>query len=63
MALEEVDTPALLVELDAFEWNLGQMARETSDKGMRLRPHAKAHKCAVIALRQMSLGAVCVAKR
>jgi len=58
MALEEVDTPALLVDLDAFEWNLGQMARESSDRGMRLRPHAKTHKCAVIALRQMSLGAV-----
>lgn len=58
MSLDEVDTPALLVDLDAFESNLEKMARETSGSGMRLRPHAKTHKCAVIALRQMSLGAV-----
>jgi 3-hydroxy-D-aspartate aldolase len=62
MALEEVDTPALLVDLDSFEWNLRKMAREPSDKSMRLRSHAKTHKCAVIALLQMSLGGMCCQK-
>ena len=58
MALEEVDTPALLVDLDAFEANLEQMAQEVAAAGVRLRPHAKMHKCAVIGLKQMALGAV-----
>jgi len=58
MSLEQVDTPALLVDLDAFEWNVEQMAKETSAKSMRLRPHAKTHKCAVIASQQISQGAV-----
>ena len=58
MPLAEVDTPALLVDLDAFERNLAAMAEHVSTAGVRLRPHAKTHKCAVIARRQMALGAV-----
>lgn len=58
MLLEEVDTPALLVELDAFERNLKRMADAVAGTGARLRPHAKTHKCSVIARRQMALGAV-----
>jgi 3-hydroxy-D-aspartate aldolase len=58
MRLEDVDTPALLVDLDAYEWNIDQMAKEAANSGMRLRPHAKTHKCAVIALDQISHGAV-----
>jgi 3-hydroxy-D-aspartate aldolase len=58
MCLEQVDTPALLIDLDAYEWNIDRMAKEAATSGMRLRPHAKTHKCAVIALRQMSRGAV-----
>ena len=58
MPLEQVDTPALLIDLDAYEWNIGQMAKEAANSGMRLRPHAKTHKCAVIALHQISQGAV-----
>ncbi|MGE0093444.1 MAG: DSD1 family PLP-dependent enzyme [Alphaproteobacteria bacterium] len=56
MTVDEVDTPALLVDLDAFEANLQRMAREMT--GVRIRPHAKTHKCAVIGLQQMALGAV-----
>jgi D-serine deaminase-like pyridoxal phosphate-dependent protein len=56
MPLAEVDTPALLVDLDAFERNLATMA-ETA-RGVRLRPHAKSHKCPEIARRQIALGAV-----
>jgi D-serine deaminase-like pyridoxal phosphate-dependent protein len=58
MPLEEVDTPALIIELDAFEANLTRMAQAAKAAGVRLRPHAKTHKCALIALRQIALGAV-----
>jgi len=58
MALEEVDTPALVVELDVMEANLTEMARRAAEAGVRLRPHSKTHKCAEISLRQMALGAV-----
>lgn len=58
MPLEDVDTPALLIELDAFEQNIRHMADVIGETGVRLRPHAKTHKCPVIALRQMAEGAV-----
>jgi D-serine deaminase-like pyridoxal phosphate-dependent protein len=58
MSLDEVDTPALVVDLDAFERNLKRLAERVAGTGVRLRPHAKTHKCAVIALKQMELGAV-----
>jgi D-serine deaminase-like pyridoxal phosphate-dependent protein len=64
MSLDEVDTPALIVDLDAFERNLRRLADRVNDKGVRLRPHAKTHKCPIIALKQIELGAVgvCVQK-
>ncbi len=58
MPIEEIDTPALLIDLDAFERNLERMARAVEGTGVRLRPHAKTHKCPVIARRQIALGAV-----
>ena len=58
MPLEEVETPALLVDLDVFEANLKRMANDAAAKGIKLRPHSKTHKSPVIALRQMALGAV-----
>ena len=58
MCLEEVDTPALLIDLDAFERNLRRLAERAAAMGVRLRPHAKTHKSPVIARRQMALGAV-----
>lgn len=58
MTLDQVDTPALLVDLDAFERNLQRMADAVDRAGVRLRAHAKTHKCAAIAKRQMALGAV-----
>jgi D-serine deaminase-like pyridoxal phosphate-dependent protein len=61
---DEVDTPALLLDLDAFEYNLARMAQLLSGTGVRLRPHAKAHKSPVIAQLQIARGAVgqCVQK-
>jgi 3-hydroxy-D-aspartate aldolase len=61
---DEVDTPALLLDLDAFEYNLDRMAQLVAGTGVRLRPHAKTHKSPVIAQLQIALGAVgqCVQK-
>ena len=43
MPLEQVDTPALLLDLDAFEYNLDRLTQSLRGTGMRLRPHAKSH--------------------
>src|SRR6266446_7095158 len=58
VALDEVDTPALVLDLDALERNLLRMADAVKESGVRLRPHAKSHKCAQIARAQIAAGAV-----
>ncbi len=58
MPLAEVDTPALLIELPAFERNLRRVPESLVGKRVRVRPHAKTHKCPTIALKQIELGAV-----
>lgn len=58
MALADVDTPCLLLELDAFGRNLERLMDSLRGTGIKLRPHAKSHKCPEIALRQITLGAV-----
>jgi D-serine deaminase-like pyridoxal phosphate-dependent protein len=64
MREEDVDTPSLLIDLDAFEYNLDRMAALLSPTGVKLRAHAKTHKSAVIAHLQMARGAIgqCVQK-
>ena len=64
MAEHEVDTPALLVDLDALEFNLDRMAALLDGTGVRLRAHAKTHKSPVIAHMQAARGAIgqCVQK-
>jgi len=59
-----IDTPALVVDLDAMERNLQRMADYAKSHGVKLRPHAKMHKSAALSLRQMQAGAVgvCVQK-
>ena len=57
MRLEEVDTPALILELDAFESNLKRLADAVAGR-VRVRAHAKTHKCPEIARRQVAAGAV-----
>ncbi len=54
----DLPTPALLLDLDAFETNLVKMQAAATTHGKRLRPHAKAHKCLTIARRQCEAGAV-----
>ncbi|OFZ88395.1 MAG: alanine racemase [Betaproteobacteria bacterium RIFCSPLOWO2_12_FULL_62_58] len=58
MPLAEVDTPCLILDLDAFERNLDRLKESLAGKSVLLRPHAKSHKCPQIALRQIALGAV-----
>ena len=58
MSLADVDTPALVIDLDAFERNLRRMADTVAKHGVRLRPHGKTHKSPHIALRQMEHGAI-----
>src|SRR6267143_6551031 len=56
--LDEIDTPALVLDLDALEGNIARMADAVRKSGVCLRPHAKSHKCAEIARRQIAAGAV-----
>ena len=58
MRLEEVDTPALVVDLDPFERNLRRMTDAVAGRRIRVRVHAKTHKCPEIARRQVAAGAV-----
>jgi D-serine deaminase-like pyridoxal phosphate-dependent protein len=58
MPLAEVDTPCLILELDAFERNLQRLPDSLKGLPIQLRPHAKSHKCPEIAKRQIALGAV-----
>ena len=58
MTLREIDTPALLLDLDVMERNLAKMARFFSAGPTRLRPHYKNHKCPALARRQMDAGAI-----
>ena len=59
-----IDTPALVLDLDAMARNLTHMAAYAQHHGVRLRPHAKMHKCGALAKMQMAAGAVgvCVQK-
>ena len=58
MPVAEIDTPALVVDLDAYERNLDRMAASLAGTPVRLRGHAKTHKCPVVALHQIARGAV-----
>lgn len=54
MRLEELQTPALLVDAGRLDANLRTMSKALA--GPRLRPHVKAHKCTALAQRQAELG-------
>ncbi|MEE9274852.1 MAG: alanine racemase, partial [bacterium] len=58
LPVRELDTPALLVDLDAMERNLARMASRLAGGPLRLRAHAKTHKSPFLARKQMDLGAV-----
>ena len=65
--VEELDTPVLLLDLDALEHNIGVIAKHyQTGAGIRLRPHGKNHKSPQILAIQMAaggtVGGVCAAK-
>src|SRR5512141_1479844 len=57
MRIADLDTPALVIDLDIMERNLCRAAEYASSHGLRLRPHTKTHKIPAIGRRQMDLGA------
>jgi len=60
----DLDTPALVVDLDKLERNIAKMQKALAANKLGARPHAKTHKCAAIAKLQMNAGAlgICTAK-
>lgn len=58
MPVSEIDTPALVIDLDAFERNIAKLAEVSRRTGVRLRPHTKTHKSPIIAMKQIEAGAV-----
>jgi len=62
--LKEIDTPALIVDLDRCEANLARLMSAVAGRPVQVRPHAKTHKCAELARQQIEAGAVgvCVQK-
>ena len=59
MPLDEVCTPALIVDLDAFESNAALLRHRLESAGVRLRAHAKTHKSVDIARYQVERGGAC----
>jgi 3-hydroxy-D-aspartate aldolase len=56
--VSDLGTPALIVDLEAFERNIQKMASHCRASNIALRPHAKTHKSAKVAKRQIAAGAI-----
>ncbi len=61
MRISDLDTPALVCDLDVLDRNLTSMADHCRNIGIPLRSHTKSHKIPEIAHRQMRLGSVGIA--
>ncbi len=57
MKVSQIATPALVVDLDAMEFNLQRMAEFFAGKPAKLRPHFKNHKTPLFAWKQLRAGA------
>src|SRR5438445_10204021 len=57
MRVSEIDTPALVIDLDIMERNLQRVASYARDHSLRLRPHTKTHKSVLLGRRQLAAGA------
>lgn len=55
---EQIETPALVIDLDILDRNISIMADFMKDKRAKLRPHFKTHKCPAISHKQISAGAI-----
>ena len=60
LPLSEVDTPALVVDLDILERNIKQMAGDIASRGASWRPHSKANKTPAIVQMEIAAGAIAV---
>lgn len=56
--LENIDTPALLLDLNLMERNIARMAEAFRSLPAKLRPHAKTHKTPIIGQKQIAAGAI-----
>src|SRR5438105_15927666 len=57
-ATEDIITPFAVVDEEVVERNLARMAKLAAEHNVKLRPHAKTHKSAYMAKRQMAHGAI-----
>jgi D-serine deaminase-like pyridoxal phosphate-dependent protein len=57
MRVSEIETPALLIDLDVMERNLQRVAKYAREHALRLRPHTKTHKIPALGRKQVELGA------
>ncbi len=62
--IQAIDTPSLVIDLDAMKRNVGRMVEFAKKHAIRWRPHAKLHKSVLLAKMQIKAGAVgvCVQK-
>jgi D-serine deaminase-like pyridoxal phosphate-dependent protein len=56
MNMFDLDTPCIVLNLDSLEENLGKMQASAKAAGKNLRPHAKSHKCSILAKKQLAAG-------
>ena len=58
VSIEDLHTPALVIDLDVFDANLVRMQNYLEGENLTLRAHTKMHKCPIIARKQVEAGAV-----
>ncbi|UCD45228.1 MAG: alanine racemase [Candidatus Bathyarchaeota archaeon] len=57
-SIYELETPALLLDLDKFQWNIDKMFKFAKESGVNVRPHAKTFKAAAICNKVLDAGAI-----
>jgi len=57
MKISDLDTPAVLIDIDIMERNLQSMSQYCAAHSLKLRPHTKTHKIPELAHLQLRLGA------
>src|SRR5436853_3454244 len=57
MLIADLDTPALVIDMDVMERNLTRVSDYAREHQLRLRPHTKTHKIPALARKQIGLGA------
>ncbi|MBK8020151.1 MAG: alanine racemase [Chloroflexi bacterium] len=62
-SIYDLETPAVLIDLDRMERNIARMQADCDDAGVAFRPHVKTHKIPEIAHMQIDAGAVGLASQ